>query len=62
MFRYFDTFPRDVDALKGTILRQSRAVICVNETQRNSDFIGVKEAVIRAFDYILPDKSAFGVF
>jgi len=62
MFRYFDTFPRDIDALKETILRQSRAVICVNDTQRNSDFTGTKEAVIRAFDTILPDKSAFEVF
>ena len=59
-FSYYDVAD-DRQDLINTILKQSKKIICMNDTKKEFNFEKTKEEVNDAFEKILPDKSKFEI-
>jgi len=58
MFQYFEP-DNSNRRLKRTIRTQKKRVICINDTDKEIDFMRVKKEINEAFEAILPEKSSF---
>ena len=54
-----DVNAESIDTLHETIARQSHDMVCVNDPTGDIDFEELSKRLLRAFDSILPEKSAF---
>ena len=51
--------PGGADRAADIIRKQKARVICINDSDRVTDFEGIKNKINSAFESILPDKSSF---
>lgn len=57
---YFNLSDDNVKLIE-TIKKQKRKVVCINDANEKIDFKKVKQDLMKAFDEVLPEKSAFEI-
>lgn len=55
----FEISDENIDKIQGTIEKQKYKMICLNDGNNISDFDELKSKIIRSFDKVLPEKSAY---